>query len=928
MRSIFTTLFLCSCLTIFAQNGSSAQDNVGGGYNRAPSLAALERQALKSHNEGDYYASMQYYGRMMAADSLSLISLKGYGDNATLYSAFERAEWAYQKMVDNNVGNSDGSITLLLAKTKMTLGKFAEAERLYRNVMFDNKPANATQQIMDQALTGLENTNWAASVANNTELEIPVALVSDINTEYSEFAPLMVGDTLYFSSYRFPFDKDDHKPKRHLIKVLGAVQDDTQWTTTPQPYNEPTRHTAQVTFNRDKTAMYYSLCEFTGDASIRCDLYMRERKTPNSAWGAAVKLAEPINLPDYTNTEPSLGYTSDNREVLFFVSDRLEGKGKRDIWYAEKQGFGFGKPVNLSALNTAEDDVTPYYHVPSKTLYYSTAGLPTMGGLDVYASKGYGSDWTEPRHLGIPINSGGNDVYFTLTENEKTAYFASNRKGAKNLTEEACCFDIFTAELVKPQMVAVFFNKATGDSLAGVQVKLVEVVSGTKTEKSSVSVPGYFQPFALLRDRSYILIASKPGFDPDTLPFTTPAGKWPDPLVKHLYLKPHIVQLLVRVKDKDTEQDLMGTICRFVDQGPVLPNGLVSKGEEKTTTDSHEKDNIYSYTLQFNHRYDVYLSKDGYTSSATFITTEGLQGSQTIERLVYLRRGLDLIAHALDHLTKDTLDGVTFRLVERSTGETAPLFTNKTKSEHYRTVLPYEKSYFLYATKPEYFPDSVAVSTIDLEKKPFQTIVKELRLRPAELSRYMPIRLYFDNDMPKMISPYKPEEADTQYIAYFRRYIPRKEDFQDQYKLALTGLAAQQKVDSLEYFFEKEVRVGWEKLMDFSEVLYGMLMRGDKIELTLRGYASPRASASYNQRLTGRRVSSVDKHFRFHDGSIYAPFIESGQLTLKPDPRGEVTTEAISDDIKDRLNSIFSIPASRARRLEIVGFKINDRDRM
>jgi hypothetical protein len=42
-----------------------------------------------------------------------------------------------------------------------------------------------------------------------------------------------------------------------------------------------------------------------------------------------------------------------------------------------------------------------------------------------------------------------------------------------------------------------------------------------------------------------------------------------------------------------------------------------------------------------------------------------MKGTQTLRRELFLRRGLNLIAHALDHVTKDTLDGVTFKLVER-----------------------------------------------------------------------------------------------------------------------------------------------------------------------------------------------------------------------------------------------------------------------
>ena len=125
-------------------------------------------------------------------------------------------------------------------------------------------------------------------------------------------------------------------------------------------------------------------------------------------------------------------------------------------------------------------------------------------------------------------------------------------------------------------------------------------------------------------------------------------------------------------------------------------------------------------------------------------------------------------------------------------------------------------------------------------------------------------------------------------------------------------------------FFDRDVRSGLEKLMAFSEVLYDMMDRGDKIELTLRGFASPRASSTYNMNLTSRRVSSVWNHFDLFDGSIYRKFVDSGQLTIKLEPNGEnLAPPGISEKIEDVKNSVYSIPASKERRLEIVGVQVN-----
>ena len=104
-------------------------------------------------------------------------------------------------------------------------------------------------------------------------------------------------------------------------------------------------------------------------------------------WGDAVRLPDIINDSLSTNTQPTVAYDIDiDKEVLYFVSDREGGKGKLDIWYSVMNGNGYSEPVNLSDINTNEDDLSPYYHTPTKTLYFSTSGRLGMGGYDVFSA--------------------------------------------------------------------------------------------------------------------------------------------------------------------------------------------------------------------------------------------------------------------------------------------------------------------------------------------------------------------------------------------------------------------------------------------------------------------------------------------------------------------------------------------------------------
>jgi len=94
-------------------------------------------------------------------------------------------------------------------------------------------------------------------------------------------------------------------------------------------------------------------------------------------------------------------------------------------------------------INTAGDEITPFYHEKTKTLYFSSDWHAGMGGFDVFKSKGALGSWEKPVNAGYPINSPANDIYFTINEVDNDGFFTSNRLGSYYTTDETCCNDIY-----------------------------------------------------------------------------------------------------------------------------------------------------------------------------------------------------------------------------------------------------------------------------------------------------------------------------------------------------------------------------------------------------------------------------------------------------------------------------------------------------
>jgi len=191
---------------------------------------------------------------------------------------------------------------------------------------------------------------------------------------------------------------------------------------------------------------------------------------------------------------------------------------------------------------------------------------------------------------------------------------------------------------------------------------------------------------------------------------------------------------------------------------------------------------------------------------------------------------------------------------------------------------------------------------------------------PTTLEDFLPLALYYDN--------YEPDKRTRRsytkkaYEETFIDYISRKYEFIDEYTTPLTEDQKYIGEAELNDFFDNKVKKGYDHLFLFSQILLKRLNDGDQVEIFLKGFTSPRAKTDYNLYLSKRRISCVRNHFKTYADGIFNPYLTSGQLIISEKPFGETTADTgISDDLNDQRNSIYSVAASRERRVEIVEIK-------
>ncbi|MCX7743953.1 MAG: OmpA family protein [Flavobacteriales bacterium] len=203
----------------------------------------------------------------------------------------------------------------------------------------------------------------------------------------------------------------------------------------PRPFNHKYNNGA-ATITADNKQMYFVICQ--NNQVEFCDIWKTEFK--DNQWQPFVNAGSHINS-DAWDSQPTISYDG---KTLIFASNRPGGIGGVDLYISTKQDNGEWSPaVNLGpTINTPDNELTPFLHSDSQTLYFSSKGHKGLGGYDIFFSKkDEKGNWTKPRNLGKPINTPGDDVSFFVSLDGKTGFYSSDKlNGPGGL-------DIYTFEL-------------------------------------------------------------------------------------------------------------------------------------------------------------------------------------------------------------------------------------------------------------------------------------------------------------------------------------------------------------------------------------------------------------------------------------------------------------------------------------------------
>lgn len=194
--------------------------------------------------------------------------------------------------------------------------------------------------------------------------------------------------------------------------------------------------------------------------------------------------SQPAKLKGKINSYSWEGHCSlsPDEKTIYFSSERSGGFGGKDIFSAKLlPDSTWGKITNLGdSINTPYDEDAPFMHADGRTLFYSSKGLKSSGGYDVFRANMDLKDSTFRRaeNVGYPINTPDDDIYFVMAANGANGYYSSGKKGGQGLK------DIYLVETGfdsnKPSVLLLKGDITKSNESVDAEIK-VEVVSGTNS---------------------------------------------------------------------------------------------------------------------------------------------------------------------------------------------------------------------------------------------------------------------------------------------------------------------------------------------------------------------------------------------------------------------------------------------------------------
>ncbi len=506
--------------------------------------------AKKKIQEGSYYNAAQYLEDVYKEKSDKIEVAHLLGQVNRVLRDYEASEKYYKAVIAKDPEAYVNDQFYLGQMQKMN-GRYEDAQKTFREYLKVSL-GKGDENFKGLAKIEIDGCDTALALLK-TPTKIKVEKTEGaVNTAIQDYSPKpLKGNRVLFSSQKTDTAVNvstttaDHYSAIFLAEKSGNSYSNR--LTLPVPPNDSKTHTGNAVLSDDERTIIFTKCDQQPLIRMNCKLF-RSKKEGND-WSNAEELTG-LNLPTANTTHPAWGVDADGNSILYFSSNR-GGKGGLDLFYAKANSDGtFGAPQNAGPeVNTAGDEITPFYDKKNKVLYFSSDGHASIGGLDVFKVSGTPGNWGTVVNAGVPINSGADDLYLALDDKAAKGFMVSNRIGTTSPRGATCCDDIWTVIVQRDITLKGIYVKRgdpTNTPVQGVDASLYKV-SGNNFEFVGNNITSS-EPFLfpVKRNTSYKINGNKEGYWPSIDNLTINEDEERDTISQIFYIDP-IIKIHIKI---------------------------------------------------------------------------------------------------------------------------------------------------------------------------------------------------------------------------------------------------------------------------------------------------------------------------------------------------------------------------------------------
>lgn len=323
-------------------------------------------------------------------------------------------------------------------------------------------------------------------------------LVKNVSSGNDEYFPMISPDNeLIFYTRKLD--------KRTLGDIKGKIVEEFSFSTRTStladftngeafkpPFNDNSfSNYGAATMSVDNKEMIICACKEEtpyGKPYLNCDLYSTTYKRSGAggndfSWTPLVNLGNSINTPDGWEGQPCL---SADGSTLYFTTSRAESQDN-DIYISERDENGiWQKAVPFKEVNSPGKDKSPFFHQDGETFYFvssTSKDRKGFGGLDIFYMRREDGKWSEPKNIGSPINTEGDEIGLFVSTDGKQAYYSGRNQSDWNIYS----FELY--EDARPKEVVILkgeLKDENGKPVTDAQIEINYTESG-ETEKIKVN---------------------------------------------------------------------------------------------------------------------------------------------------------------------------------------------------------------------------------------------------------------------------------------------------------------------------------------------------------------------------------------------------------------------------------------------------------